>query len=132
MEPDRVVGGAFSLAIASSRWSLKVIAGLANLRSRFLRLPYGDQALFTSSDIFWELGGFPDIDIMEDFVFVRNLARRGDVVTLDQCVVTSSRRWEKLGVLRTTLLNQVMVCGYYLGVSPQRLARWYQRERPTA
>lgn len=132
MEPERVVGGAFSLAIDSSRWSLRVIAGLANLRSRYLRLPYGDQALFTSSDNFRELGGFPDIAIMEDFVFVRNLARLGNIVTLDQCVVTSARRWEKYGVVRTTLLNQVMVCGYHLGGSPERLARWYQRGRPTA
>lgn len=129
MAAEGVAGGAFSLAIASSRPSLRFIARMANLRSRYLVLPYGDQALFTSTDIFRELGGFPEMDIMEDFVFVRNLARKGAIVILGQRVVTSARRWEKLGVFRTTLLNQVMVLGYRLGVDPGRLAQWYQRSR---
>lgn len=65
---------------------------------------------------------------MEDFDLVRRLRRRGRVVTVPDCVVTSARRWRRLGVLRTILRNQVMILGHLAGVSPERLARLYRRK----
>ena len=62
---------------------------------------------------------------MEDFNFVRRLKRRGRIAIVPAPVLTSARRWTKRGVLRQTLLNQMVICGGLLGVSPQRLARWY-------
>lgn len=123
------VAGAFSLAIESSARSLAVIAWLANLRSRLLHLPYGDQALFTTRKMFSAIGGFPEIEIMEDFVFLRKMKKEGQIVILPECATTSARRWENLGIVRTTLINQLIVCGYSLGVPPVILARWYRRIR---
>ena len=124
--PD-VVAGAFRLGIEGCRRSLRWIETGANWRSRWLRLPYGDQALFVRSRIFSDLGGYADLPIMEDYDLVRRLNRRGRVILAPEAVVTSARRWEQLGVVRTTLLNQVMVTGHLLGVSPQKMAQLYRR-----
>lgn len=127
-----VVAGAFSLAIDSEAKSLATVAFFANLRSRFLRMPYGDQAIFTTRRMFAAVGGYPEMAIMEDFAFVRHLQKRGRIVTLPEKAITSARRWQNIGTLRTTLINQLIVCGYVLGVSSPILARWYQRLRGVA
>ncbi len=130
-----VVAGAFRLGIEGRQLSLRWIETGANWRSRWLQLPYGDQALFVRSRLFFELGGYADLPIMEDYDLVRRLTRRGRVILAPKAVVTSARRWKQLGVLRTTLLNQVMVTGHLLGVSPRKMAQLYRRTaafRPTA
>ncbi|MCP4337958.1 MAG: glycosyltransferase family 2 protein [Desulfobulbaceae bacterium] len=124
-----IAAGAFSLAIDSSSKSLATIAYLANLRSRFLHLPYGDQALFTTRSMFNAIGGFPEMEIMEDFVFMRKIKKEGKIVILPERATTSARRWQNIGIIRTTLINQLIVCGYSLGVPPAMLARWYRRMR---
>jgi rSAM/selenodomain-associated transferase 2 len=122
-----VAAGAFSLAIDLPGITIKFIEKMANWRSRWLQLPYGDQALFVKADTFQQAGGFPEIEIMEDFALLRILGKRGKIRILPATVVTSGRRWQKLGVLRTTLINQAMIIGYFLGRSPASLASWYRR-----
>lgn len=124
-----VAAGAFSLAIDHPAKSLAAIAHLANLRSRFLHLPYGDQALFVTKEKFAAAGGFPEIAIMEDYVFVRQLVKLGRIAILPARATTSARRWRNIGILRTTLINQLIVGGYILGVPPVTLATWYRRLR---
>lgn len=121
-----VIAGAFRLRIDSPRRSLRIVETFANFRSSRLQAPYGDQALFLRADCFRASGGFPEVPIMEDFAFVRRLRRMGRISLAPAAAVTSARRWEQLGVLRTTLINQVIILAYLLGVSPERLARWYR------
>jgi len=128
LEPG-VAGGAFSLSLENANLPLKIIAFSANLRSHFLQLPYGDQALFTTKTVFEKTGGFPDLPIMEDYQFVDNLRKYGKIVTLQQCVISSARRWQNMGILRTTIINQLIVLGYHLGVPPTRLSRLYKRAK---
>lgn len=120
-----VVAGAFPLRIDAPLRTLRMIEAAVNLRSRWLKMPYGDQAIFLPADEFYRVGGFPELPIMEDFELVRRLRRRGRIVTAPDPVVTSARRWLSVGPWRTTWVNQRVVLGYYLGVSPERLARWY-------
>jgi hypothetical protein len=122
---EGVVAGAFELRIDSEMCGLRLIERLANLRSRAMQMPYGDQALFLTAEAFRQSGGFPDIALMEDFNFVRRLKRRGHIAIVPAPVLTSARRWTRRGVLRQTLLNQSLICANLLGVSPGRLARWY-------
>ena len=122
------IAGAFELAIDGEKLSLRLVEKAVNWRSRLLSLPYGDQGIFVKASVFWELGGFPSLPIMEDFIFIRKLRSLGKITILPAPVITSGRRWQKLGVWKTTLLNQVIVMGYWLGVSPERLARWYRRQ----
>jgi rSAM/selenodomain-associated transferase 2/rSAM/selenodomain-associated transferase 1 len=118
--------GAFRLAVAGSGWGLRLIENLANARSRLLHLPYGDQGLFVMADLFRRLGGFPELPIMEDVVFVRRLKDRGRIAIASCSALTSDRRWRRLGIFRTTLVNQVVLTGFFLGVDPARLAGWYR------
>ena len=123
-----VAAGAFQLQIDASSARLRLIEKTANWRSRYLQMPYGDQAIFLRKELFREMGGFPDLPIMEDFQLIRRLQGEGRIVIAPAAVVTSARRWKKLGALRTTLLNQLMILGFYLGLEPARLARWYRRK----
>ena len=123
-----VAAGAFRLAIDSTHTGIRFIEGMAYLRSRYLRLPYGDQALFMKKALFEEIGGFPEMPIMEDFILVRRLKRRGKIVIVPESVKTSARRWLHLGIFEAWLINQLIVTAYYLRISPNRLSRWYRRE----
>lgn len=122
-----VVAGAFELAINGSAWGLRWVEWGVGLRSRWLQMPYGDQALFMRATVFWDLGGFPALPLMEDFELVRRLRQRGQVAIAPVSVLTSGRRWQKLGIVRTTLINQGIILAYLLGVDPARLARWYRQ-----
>jgi len=124
---DDFCAGAFSLGIASSKKGFRLIEKVANWRSCFLQMPYGDQALFVSRQRFQEVGGYPAYPVMEDFVLIRRLKQKGSIRILPQSVQTSPRRWLKLGIFKTWLLNQLIIVAYALGVSPRRLALWYRR-----
>jgi len=124
---DRFCAGAFSLGIESAKTGLRLIEQVANWRSRFLQMPYGDQALFISRNLFQAVGGYRDYPIMEDFELVRRLKRKGRITILPQTVRTSPRRWQNLGIFKTWLLNQLIIVAYHLGISPQRLSQWYRR-----
>jgi cellulose synthase/poly-beta-1,6-N-acetylglucosamine synthase-like glycosyltransferase len=78
--------------------------------------------------LFEEIGGFPEMPIMEDFILVRRLKRRGKIVIVPASVKTSPRRWLHLGIFKTWLINQLIVMAFYLGIAPERLSRWYRRE----
>jgi rSAM/selenodomain-associated transferase 2 len=123
--PD-TVAGAFRLGIEGPFPGLRAIEWLANFRSVFMGMPYGDQAIFIRADWFHRLGGFPDIPIMEDFAFMRRVQRQGRIGIAPVSVVTSARRYDEFGFWRTTWINQFMIVAYLTGVSPDRLARWYR------
>ena len=124
---DNIIAGAFQLKIDNSQWSLRLIEKTVFWRSKYLQMPYGDQAIFVKTSTFWEVGGFPEQPIMEDFEFIRRLNRLGKIEILSSSVITSGRRWQKLGVFKTTLINQLVVVVYYLGISPIKLSQWYRK-----
>jgi hypothetical protein len=121
-----IAAGAFRLAIDGKGIGLRIIEWLANFRARILQFPYGDQAIFLTAQMFSSVHGFPHLPIMEDFELVRQLKRKGRLKILSLAATTSPRRWEKLGLLRTTVLNQAIIMGYLLGVDPEKLAKWYR------
>lgn len=125
LEDVSVAGGAFRLKIDSSGLFLKMITAAANLRSRWLGLPYGDQGYFVRREIFEKIGGFKALPIMEDVDFIRRLKQRGAVLLLDAPILTSARRWAAEGHLYATLRNFALLVLYFLGVSPEKLTRWY-------
>lgn len=124
-QPD-TIAGAFCLQIDSPLSSLRLIEWGVNWRSRFLQMPYGDQAIFLRSSVFHQLG-FPDLPMMEDFELMRRLRRKGRIVILSAPVLTSPRRWLKQGVFQTTIKNQIAIIAYFSGVSPEKIAAWYRR-----
>jgi rSAM/selenodomain-associated transferase 2 len=97
---------------------------LADARSRYSRLPYGDQALFLSREVFREVGGFPDMPLMEDLELSRRLRRRGRIRIAPASVRVSGRRFLERPVFYTTLVN-VFPFLYRCGVPPRWLDRLY-------
>ncbi|MDZ7968976.1 MAG: TIGR04283 family arsenosugar biosynthesis glycosyltransferase [Nostoc sp. DedSLP03] len=129
LQQPGIVAGAFKLRIDASLLSLRWVEWGVNVRSHFYQMPYGDQAIFLTKEVFQKIGSFPELPIMEDFELMRRLKRIGRVVIIPTPVVTSARRWLQKGVLKTTLLNQIVIIAYLLGVSPERICSWYRREK---
>ncbi|MBI5327641.1 MAG: TIGR04283 family arsenosugar biosynthesis glycosyltransferase [Deltaproteobacteria bacterium] len=125
LKDAKVVGGGFRLKINSGKFSFSIIEAIVNLRSRRLGFIYGDQAIFVRRDVFLSVGGFMGLPLMEDVDLMRRLKKVGKVILVDAQASTSPRRWEKRGVLRTTLRNWMFLSLYYLGVSPQKLYKCY-------
>ena len=123
-----VAAGAFEMKIDGSSPGLRVIERVANWRSKYLKLPYGDQAIFLTKQLFYQVGGFPELPIMEDFQLVRRVRRQGWIVMAPAAALTSPRRWQRVGPWRVTLIHQIVILGFLLGVDPVRLARWYGRK----
>ena len=117
--------GRFDVRFSGRHRLLRVIAAMMNLRSRLSGIATGDQGIFVARTVFDSAGGFPEIPLMEDIALTRRLKRLSPPVCLREKVVTSSRRWERKGILRTVLLMWGLRLGYALGVSPERLHRIY-------
>jgi rSAM/selenodomain-associated transferase 2/rSAM/selenodomain-associated transferase 1 len=121
-----VIAGAFNLAIQGNHPALRMIEWGVRWRSHLFQLPYGDQGLFMTRAVFESIGGFADLPIMEDFDLIQRLKCQGKVAIAPATVITSGRRWETLGIIRTTVINQAVILGYFLGVDANRLAQWYR------
>jgi rSAM/selenodomain-associated transferase 2 len=122
-----VVAGSFGFRIAEEFAGRRLVEWTTNLRSRWFQNPYGDQTQFLRRALFEELGGFADLPIMEDYELNQRLRRRGRAATSATTAITSGRRWKKLGVIRTTLINKMIITGFHLGMCPHKLARFYRR-----
>ncbi|MDP3619458.1 MAG: TIGR04283 family arsenosugar biosynthesis glycosyltransferase [Ramlibacter sp.] len=126
--------GRFVVRIDSRHPLLRIASFLINLRSRWSGIATGDQAIFVRRDVFEQLGGFPDIPLMEDIALSTRLRRLGRPACLRPPAITSARRWEKNGVVRTIVLMWRLRALYFLGTPPQALADLYgyaRRPPPT-
>lgn len=124
-----VAGGRFDVALDASAPVYRLIGALVSLRSRLSRTATGDQAIFVRCDAFHRLGGFREIDLCEDLDFTRTLKRAGRVACLRSRVVTSARRWQQDGLVRTVLRMWLIRALYLCGADPARLKRWYADTR---
>ncbi len=121
-----IVAGAFSLAIDLPGAAIRLVEKAANFRAHFLQMPYGDQAIFLYRQKFIEIGGYPDEPILEDLLLIHRLKKSGRIGITTSAVLTSGRRWQRLGIVKTALLNQGILLGHLVGISPQRLQGWYR------
>jgi hypothetical protein len=117
--------GRFNVQLSGRDFLFRIVEHFMNLRSQFTGIATGDQAIFVGRELFEAIGGFPDIDLMEDIALSKRLKHYGRPLCLHQRVVTSSRRWEKNGVLRTILRMWRLRSAYALGADPRRLAQLY-------
>ena len=96
-----------------------------NLRSCLTSIATGDQAIFIEKKLFDRIGGFPEIALMEDIEISRRLRKISKPVCIKQRVTTSSRRWEKNGIVATVLLMWKLRLYYFFGTSPEKLKQLY-------
>lgn len=126
LENPDFVGGAFELDIDSDKLFLKYVSIRSRYRSRRNKLPYGDQAIFLRKDYFFQIGMYKDIPLMEDLELMQRIKKDGrKICILPDRVTTSARRWQRDGMLYTSLRNRVLVALFHLGVSPSTLAKYY-------
>ena len=129
----RTVLGAFHFKTDIHTPAMRWITFWTNLRAGWLRLPDGDQGLFMRRADFYKVGGFPEMPIAEDLFLVRKMARKGRIALVPAAAVTSGRRWERLGPMRTTLIDTIIATGCLAGVSPSRWTPLYRlRAKKTA
>jgi len=128
---ERVASGRRDQAAASFRFALdddglmpRFVEWLVGLRCQLLALPYGDQGLLISRNLYNRLGGFRPLPLMEDVDLVRRLKRR-ELVMLKSRAVTSEERYRREGYLARSLRNLGCILLYYLRVPPRVLARLY-------
>lgn len=126
--PD-VIGGCFLQRIDSPRRIYRWIEWGNALRVRRLGWIYGDQALFVRRSVFDDLGGFPELPIMEDLYFAKRLRGRGRLTLIADRLVVDARRWEHDGAVRRTLWNWAFILLAGCGVPLSRIARWYGHVR---
>lgn len=126
MRRVNVVGGAFDLHLESEHSFIRFIARLASLRSRATRVPYGDQAIFIRRGVFNHLHGYRLVPVMEDVDLARRMRKMGKVVFIAEGLMSSARRWDHNGILRTTVVHLLLRSLYLLRVSPRMLAKIHQ------
>ena len=123
------IGGAFKQRIEGTHPLYRVIEFAANFRARRLKVFYGDGGIFVSRSHFQQMGGFPNLPIMEEIGFSRKLRQIGRTTLVKPCIHISPRRWEQKGIVRTTLTNWMITFLFCCGISPSRLAKMYRQIR---
>jgi uncharacterized protein len=121
-----VACGAFPLEIDAQGLALRLIESGVAFRSRVYQMPYGDQALFFRSADFFAHNGFKQMAIMEDYELVARMRKAGGIGLASKPVKTSARRWMKKGIWQTTLVNQLCLIAYRIGLSDKTIARLYR------
>jgi rSAM/selenodomain-associated transferase 2 len=119
--------GAFRQRIEHPARIYRWLEGGNAWRARWRGLPYGDQGLFFRRSLFDQLGGFPEVPIMEDLILMRQARKTTRPILLPGPIHVSPRRWQAHGVLRQTARNWSLVLAERCGISPVRLADWYPR-----
>jgi rSAM/selenodomain-associated transferase 2 len=121
--------GRFDVRLSGGHFLFRIVELLMNLRSRITCIATGDQAIFVKKKLFETVGGFPNIDLMEDIALSRLLKRYSPPLCLWQKVFSSSRRWERNGILRTVLLMWFLRLVYFYKADPSQLARFYESRK---
>jgi rSAM/selenodomain-associated transferase 2 len=117
---------AFRQHIEASGWTYRLIERGNAVRIRWLRLPYGDQAILIRRELFERVGGFPDVKLLEDVMLMRKVRTISRPMLLPGPVHVSPRRWQTRGPLRQTLRNWTLLAAWRIGAKPETLARYYQ------
>ncbi len=127
---SKIAAGTFDIGIHFDRLASRIIEFGANLRSHITKLPYGDQGLFMKKETYEKIGGFKEIPIMEDVEIAQRLKKQGKIIFVREKINTSTRRWEKEGILYTTVRDWILAISYTLfKVSPERLLKYYKDVR---
>ena len=119
--------GAFRFRVDRRLRGMGLIEAMVHGRTRWLGMPYGDQAIFITSRIFGRVGGYPDLPLMEDVALMRALRPFGRIRQSSLPAISSARRWESLGVTRATLSNWTLALAYLAGLNLNTIERLYRR-----
>ena len=120
-----VIGGRFRVKLDCPKWQYRLVGACINWRDALVKGFTGDQAIFVRTPVFRQLGGYAEMPLMEDLEFGKRMLKAGKVVRLSAPVITSARRWQQNGLVKTVLLMWLLKLFYFSGYPPERLARFY-------
>lgn len=123
------VGGGFLQKIDGSSILYRIIERVADMRGKYLKVFYGDSGIFVTRSGFKQIGGFPEVPIMEEMGFSKSMRKLGKTTMVKPRIHISARRWERGGIVRTTLINWSITFLFILGFSLERLAKLYRNIR---
>jgi rSAM/selenodomain-associated transferase 2 len=127
LNQSKSVWGFFNIKLSGSHWSFRVIEFLINQRSNLSQVATGDQGIFILKKSFNQLNGFSDIPLMEDIEISKRLKKISTPCSIKKHrLITSSRRWEKHGIIRTVLLMWQLRLRYFLGAPATTLVKVYR------
>ena len=121
------IWGRFNVSLSGQHVFFRIIETMINFRSCITGIATGDQAIFVKRSIFEQIGAYPEIKLMEDVALSKRLKSHGKPVCINERVMTSSRRWEEKGIVKTVLLMWRLRLMYFLGVSPEKISSLYYR-----
>ena len=117
--------GRFDVQLSGSHWLFRMIEKMMNWRSCLTGIATGDQSLFVAKMLYNDVGGMPAIELMEDIELSKRLLKFCKPACLKSIVITSSKRWEKNGILRTILFMWSLRLQYFFGIKPEVLVKKY-------
>ena len=123
---DSFIGGCLTQRIDNDSFVYRLIEAQGNTRARRRKVFYGDQGIFVKKDAFLAAGGFPEVPIMEDVLFTGELKKLGRTVVLPDKIIVSARRWERKGIIKTTLLFNLIIILYHLKVPLSKIKLLYE------
>ncbi len=125
-----LVWGAFRQRIDAPHNSYRGLEFGNAMRVSVRGMPFGDQAIFVRREVFEQQGRFAELPLMEDVDFSRRMRKLAKPALLDGPVIISARRWQENGIVRQTFRNWMIQVAYKCGVSTDRLAEFYRRDKP--
>ncbi|MCW8922713.1 MAG: TIGR04283 family arsenosugar biosynthesis glycosyltransferase [Gammaproteobacteria bacterium] len=117
--------GRFNVHLSGQHVLFRLIETMMNWRSCLTGIATGDQVIFVQREAFEQAGAFPEIKLMEDIELSKRLKSFSRPVCIKKRVTTSSRKWEKNGIIRTVLLMWRLRLLYFFGVSSDKLYSKY-------
>jgi rSAM/selenodomain-associated transferase 2 len=126
LEASNKQWGRFDIQLNSPHLLLKIVAQLMNWRSRLTGIATGDQVIFVKRSVFFKIGQYPEIDLMEDIALSKRLKKISPPLCLKSKVTSSARRWLHNRIIKTILLMWLLRLRYYLGADPLELAQLYR------
>jgi rSAM/selenodomain-associated transferase 2 len=127
LQKPSIIAGAFEQQIAAPGTLYRCLEWGNAWRARCWGLPYGDQGIFLRREAFEQLGGFPEVRLMEDVLLMQRVRRKRRPVLLPGPIHIDPRRWQRHGIVRQTVRNWTLLTALRLGATPNELARFYPR-----
>lgn len=117
--------GCFKIKFDSKKILMNIFAVLSNLRVKYRNIAFGDQGIFIEKKFFEDIGMFEDIPLMEDYKLSIKLKSICRIKYIDSYIISSSRRFEKNGIIKTALLMQKLQYMFRKGISIDKIANIY-------
>jgi rSAM/selenodomain-associated transferase 2 len=127
-DENKYKAAAFKLKFDQVNIYAFLLSKVVTFRSKYFKLPYGDQGLLISKAFYNKIGGYKNLPIMEDVEIIRNIGFR-NIKILNSSIITDSIRYQSAGWLIRPLINLYCLALYLLGFNIEIINKIYTRKK---